>query len=93
MTNENHTHEPSDNAKRLAAAIVTERVKEQAIGLAILIVLVVLGYLAGVSEGRKQAENELPQLSAVTLKINRIERAMEDNTACAASMIDAARSQ
>lgn len=83
---ENLPKDPAEYEKR-------QRVKEQAIGLAILILFVLLSYAAGRSDGYSAAEGELPQLKAVSQKIDRIEKAMMNSAACSSTMLDAAREQ
>ena len=64
----------------------------QLIGLFILIFLLVLAYSVGHGDGRQSAQSEIPQLKLVSEKIDRIEKAMLENRACANSLIETSRS-
>lgn len=64
----------------------------QVIGLLILIFMLVLAYSAGRGDGYKSAQAEVPRLKLVSERIDRIEKAMTDNRACAATLSQTIRS-
>lgn len=64
----------------------------QITGLIILLAFCFLSYSAGRGDGHEQAQAEVPQLAAVSEKLDRIEKAMMKNPTCAAEMLGAARS-
>lgn len=70
-----------------------QEIKTQLIGLFVLVTLVGLSYFFGIGEGRSQAAAELPGLSRVDLRLEKIERAMQQNRECANTVLNAERGQ
>lgn len=72
-------------ALKLFLKEVNEETKQQIIGAGLLILMVVLGYWAGLGEGRKAERQEIPRLQQLEDRYQKIEKAIDKN--CAASAV------